>query len=395
MYAAERLYRMSRILMALIFGFLGCLCACAPRQSASTPGPSATSRSVQSAIAAAVEKDRKIYGGRTPVPGVLIGVWDAAGNSYVHGFGYADLVKKRPLSPSDHFRIGSNTKTFVVSVILQLADERKLRLDDPIGRFPIGVNVPNAGNITIRQLCEMRSGLFEAYDTPQFVAMNVTPQMVGDPRRLITWAAAQKPYFPPGTAYHYSNTNYLILGLIIEAVTHDSIGNQIRKRLLVPYHLSQTSYPSTQAMPEPWAHGYGLDAHRNWEDVSTSIPVSMMGSAGEMISDMSDMKRWITMYVTGKTSGPATYRALMKCLPIKENVSFGLGLACSAGWYGYTGGLPGYNTADYYFPANGIFIVAWADVQAGKPKPGVANAIFRDIARIMTPKNVPFSGEGV
>jgi D-alanyl-D-alanine carboxypeptidase len=358
--------------------------------------PSAASPSVQRAIAAAVEKDRKIYGGRTPVPGVLIGVWDGSGGSYVHAFGFADLTEKRPLVPGDHFRIGSNTKTFVVAVILQLADEKKLALDDPVSRFTIGVKVPNAGKITVRQLCDMRSGLFEAYDTPQFEHMNVTPQMKFDPRTVIRWAVQQKPYFSPGTGYHYSNTNYLILGLIIQAVTHDTDADQIQKRLIVPFDLSETSYPQTQAMPDPWARGYGLDKNRNWEDVSNTIPVSLMGAAGAMISDMADMKRWITLYVTGKTSGPATYRALKNCIPTGQgNLAFGLGLGCSEGWYGYTGGLPGYNTGEYYFPATGATIIAWVDVQQNTPQPGVANAMSRDIARIMTPNNVPFTGKGL
>lgn len=355
---------------------------------------SVASAAVQSKIAAAVEKDRKLFGGRTPVPGVLIGVWDGAGGSYVHGFGFANLAKKQPLTAADHFRIGSNTKTFVVSVILQLADEGKLKLDDPISRFAIGVKVPNAQNITIRQLCDMRSGLFEAFDTPQFNRLKVTPQMVFNPRTVIGWAVAQKPYFPPGKGYHYSNTGYLILGLIIEAVTKDSVGAEIRKRLLVPFGLTHTSYPDTMAMPDPWAHGYGLDAHKNWEDVSNTIPVSMMGAAGLMISDMADMKRWITLYVTGKTSKPATYKALMNCIPVAGNTSFGLGLGCSARWYGYTGGLPGYNTGEYYFMPTGATVVAWVDVQNGTPPPGVANTIFRDIARILTPNYVPFQVKG-
>ncbi len=322
---------------------------------------------------------------------MLIGIWDGTGRSYVHGFGFADVAKKRPLSSDDHFRIGSNTKTFVVGTILQLVDEGKLKLDDPLSRFPIGVKVPNANHITVRELCEMRSGLFEAYDSPQFNKMNVTPQMKFDPRTVIGWAVQQKPYFAPGKAYKYSNTNYLILGLIIERLTHDTVGNQIRKRLIEPLGLYQTFYPDTQAMPGPWAHGYGLDKNRNWEDVSGTIPVSLMGAAGAMISDMPDIKRWITDYVTGKVSKPATYRALMNCIPTGDgNLAFGLGLGCSAGWFGYTGGLPGYNTGDYYFPSKRIFIVDWVDVQKSTPAPGVANAIFRDIARIMTPTNVPF-----
>jgi D-alanyl-D-alanine carboxypeptidase len=381
--------RNSSIRAALVFG---CLAASLLPARIAWAGPaSPASPAVRAAIVTAVEKERKVFGGRELVPAVLVGDWDNAGRSYVHAFGYSNLATHRALTPADHFRTGSNTKTFVISVLLQLVDAGKVRLDDPLSRFALGVRIPNARNITVREACQMRSGLFEAFDAPEFDHMNVTPDMHFDPRTVIGWAVKQKPYFAPGKGYHYSNTNYLILGLIIEAVTKDSVGDQIRKRLLVPFNLTQTSYPATQAMPEPWAHGYGLDKQRNWEDVSGTIPVSLMGSAGEMISDMADMKRWVRLYVTGKTSRAATQRARLTCISTGEaNLSFGLGIGCSAGWYGYTGGLPGYNTANYYFPARGITIVAWVPFQRDKPFPGVANAIFRAIARIMTPANVPF-----
>ncbi|PZR57367.1 MAG: hypothetical protein DLM50_06120 [Candidatus Meridianibacter frigidus] len=350
---------------------------------------SAASLAVRAAIVAAVQKDRKLYGGRTPLPAVLIGVWDGKGASFVRAFGYSDLANKRQLSPADHFRIGSNTKTFVVSVILQLIAEKKLNLEEPLNRFGLGVSIPNADKITVRELCNMHSGIFEAFDTPQFAQLNMKVPKNFNPRMLVAWAVKQKPYFAPGKAYKYSNTNYLLLGLIIEKITKDRVGNQIRKRLLQPFGLTHTTYPQTEAMPEPWALGYGLDKQRNWEDVSNTIPVAFMGSAGEMISDMADMKRWIKLYALGKTGGPATYRPLSECKQFLGNTAFGLGINCSAGWYGYTGALPGYNTADYYFPATGTTIVAWITYQAEAPPEGVASVIFRDIARIMTPANVP------
>ena len=237
----------------------------------------------------------------------------------------------------------------------------------------------------------MRSGLFEAYDTPEIDPLKVTGEMTFDPRTLVGRAVRQKPYFAPGTAYKYSNTNYLILGLIIESVTNDSVADQIRTRLLVPFELTETSYPATQAMPAPWARGYELGKQGDWQDVSNTIPVSLMGAAGEMISDVADMKRWVTLYVTGKTNASVTQRERLNCIPIGEgNLSFGLGIGCSAGWYGYTGGLPGYNTAGYYFPSSGVTIIAWVTLQGNNPAPGVANALFRDIATIMTPEDVPF-----
>jgi D-alanyl-D-alanine carboxypeptidase len=378
--------------LSFAIGLIGALLLCAC-ESRVTTQPSAGDPRVQAAIDAAVIKERKLYGGVTPVPAVLVGVWDGSGKSYVRAFGEADLATHRALTPEDHFRIGSNTKTFVISVLLQLVDEGKLGLDDPLGKFSLGVNVPNAEHITVRQMCQMRSGLFEAYDTPEANALQLTPDMKFDPRTVIGWAAKQPPYFAPGAGYRYSNTNYLLLGLIIENVTGHSVASEIRNRLLVPFSLTNTSYPDNQAMPDPWAHGYGLNAKRQWEDVSGTIPVSMMGAAGEMISNMDDMKRWVKLYVTGKTNGPETQRARMTCVPTGHgNLAFGLGIGCSAGWYGYTGGLPGYNTANYYFPEQDITVVAWVPLQADKPEPGVANAIFRDIARIMTPEHVPFEG---
>jgi D-alanyl-D-alanine carboxypeptidase len=375
--------RATALVLASIFG-LGAVGGAQADVSVASP-------SVQSAIDAAVAKERDVYGGSTPVPGVLVGVWDGKGDSYVRAYGSADLAAHRALTPADHFRVGSNTKTFVISVLLQLVDEGKLHLDDPLSKFALGVTIPNAEHITIRELCEMRSGLFEAYDTPEIEPLKVTGDMTFDPRTLVGWAVKQKPHFPPGTAYNYSNTNYLILGLVIESVTGDSVGDQIRTRLLVPFDLTETSYPATQAMPAPWAHGYELGKQGDWEDVSNTIPVSLMGAAGEIISDVADMKRWVALYVTGKTNGAATQRERLDCIPIGEgNLSFGLGIGCSAGWYGYTGGLPGYNTAGYYFPSRGVTIIAWVTLQADKPAPGVANALFRDIATIMTPENIPF-----
>ena len=328
---------------------LGCASALSVAPRIASADVSIATPAIQSAIAAAVEKERKAYGGKTPVPGVLIGVWDGSGGSYVHGFGDADLPAQRPLTAPDHFRVGSNTKTFVISVLLQLVDEGKLNLNDPLSRFSLGVTIPNAENITVAELCQMRSGLFEAYDTPEIDRMKIEPDTKFDARTLIGYAMKQKPHFAPGKSYRYTNTNYLILGLLIESITKEPVGEQIRKRLLEPFHLTQTSYPDTQAMPDPWARGYSLRKDGTWEDVSNTIPVSLMGAAGEIISDMDDMKRWVKLYVTGKTNGPATQRARLTCISTGQgNLAFGLGVGCSAGWYGYTGGLPGYNTGGYY-----------------------------------------------
>jgi D-alanyl-D-alanine carboxypeptidase len=208
----------------------------------------------------------------------------------------------------------------------------------------------------------------------------------------VTIAGKQPPLFAPGAKYNYSNTNWFLLGLIVEKVTHHTIETEIHNRLLAPVGLSQTSFPTTDwGMPAPYAHGYALNEKKQWIDQSAALAPSVSWAAGAMISDMADMKKWVKAYVTGTANSAATQKARLTCLPTGEgNLSFGLGIGCSAGWYGYTGGITGYNTGAYYMPDTGATIIVFVNSQVEKPFPGVANAMFRDIARIITPNNVPF-----
>ena len=348
--------------------------------------------SVQKAIVAAVNKELAVYGGAQPVPGVVVGVWVPGKGEFAKGFGYSNLGIRLPMALDDHFRIGSNTKTFVATVLLQLVDENKLSLDDTISKFNLGLKIPNEGKITLRQLAEMRSGIIDVYQVPGVQQKGEAFWSSRTPRDWVKIAATQAPLFVPGTKYNYSNTNWFLLGLIIEKVTGDTIENEIHKRILAPMSLTQTSFPTTDwGMPAPYAHGYSLDAKGSWIDESKALAPSVSWAAGVMISDMADMKRWVKAYVTGTTNSAASQKARLACLSTGEgNLAFGLGIGCSAGWYGYTGGITGYNTAAYYMPATGATIIAFVNSQREKPFPGVANAIFRDIARIVTPDNVPF-----
>ncbi|HEY6325342.1 MAG TPA: serine hydrolase domain-containing protein [Candidatus Cybelea sp.] len=357
-----------------------------------TAAPTQLDPSVQRAIATAVSKELAAYGGAQPVPGVVVGVWSPGKGEFTKGFGYSDLATRSPMALDDHFRIGSNTKTFVATVLLRLVDEKKLSLDDTISKFKLGLAVPNERRVTLRQLAEMRSGIIDAYQVPGVQQKGSAWWSHQTPRQWVAVAATQPPLFPPGAKYNYSNTNWFLLGLIIEKVTHDTIQNEIHNRILAPMALTQTSFPTTDwGMPAPYARGYSLNDKGQWSDASVVLAPSVSWAAGVMISDMADMKRWVKAYVTGTTNGASSQKARLTCIPTGEgNLAFGLGIGCSAGWYGYTGGITGYNTAAYYMPATGATIIAFVNSQREKPFPGVANAIFRDIAKIITPNNVPF-----
>lgn len=359
-----------------------------PVTAADTQLPS----NVRSAISAAVNKELAAFGASKPVPGAVVGVWIPGKGQFVKRFGFSNLSPQTAMALDDRFRIGSNTKTFVATVLLQLVDEKKLKLDDTIAHLNLGVTVPNADTITLRELAEMRSGIIDMYAVP---GVQKEPESVWasrTPRQWVDFAGKQPPLFAPGAKYNYSNTNWFILGLVIEKITHDSIEHQIQTRILAPMALEQTSFPTTsRAMPAPYARGYQLNDKKQWTDESTALAPSVSWAAGAMISDMADMKKWVKAYVTGTTNSASTQKARLTCLPTGTgNLAFGLGVGCSAGWYGYTGGITGYNTGAYYMPASGITLVVLVNSQVEEPFPGVASAIFRDIARIVTPQNVPF-----
>ncbi|CAN5501428.1 serine hydrolase domain-containing protein [soil metagenome] len=393
-----------RLVALSLFGALACQNAPVSAAPESSPSPVVKTTTSDSAapaltpaqdqsVVAAAKKQLAAFGGKQPIPGVYIAIYMPGKAPYLKGVGLADTKTKSPFELPDRFRIGSNTKTFVVTVLLQLQDEHLLNVDDPISKFNIGVDIPNGKNITIRQLAEMRSGLFEAYDTKEFNALNFKPNMSISPNKMIGWAVAHKPLFKPGEKWNYSNTNYLILGRIIEVVAHDTVGNQIRKRVTEKLALTATTFPDTVAMPTPYAHGYGLDKKGNWEDVSETLSPSVTWAAGNMISNVPDMAKWVKSYVNGTTNSAASQKDRLRCIPISADtkMSFGLGIGHSAGWYGYTGGLPGYQTAAYYLPEKDITLIAFVTAQKETPFPGTANVIAREVSRIVTPKNIMFT----
>ncbi len=382
-------------LAALTAALVACAICATPARAAAAPGSGddvPIAPYLQTKIRAAVARDLAVYGGKTPVPGVLLGVWVPGFGSMVEGIGAGRLEPRRPLSLADHVRVGSNTKTFVVTVLLQLVDEGKLRLDDPISAFELPVRVSGGGKITVRQLMRMQSGIVDLYSLKAFQSANISPDVPVDRVKYVQEACDAPRLFTPGTKWNYSNTNYMLLGMIAEAVSHDTIAHLIATRITGPLHLAQTTFPLTSPdLPAPYAHGYTRTKSGGWIDQSVLFPPSLTWAAGVMVSDVADMKRWVRAYVTGTTNSAATQRARLTCVPTGDpGLAFGLGIGCSAGWYGYTGGVSGYNTAAYYLPKRHATIIAFVTSQQEDPLPGVANAIVRDVAKIATPSNVPY-----
>src|SRR4051794_18317542 len=171
--------------------------------------------------------------------------------------GYADTRTKQRMRPSDRFRIGSVTKTFVATAILQLAGEGKLSLDDSVDRWLPG-EVPNGGAITIRQLLTMTSGIFDYLNDGDDTVLRreiSDPRVRWAPRDLVAIATAHAPRFAPGTSWSYSNTGYIVLGQIAEKAAGQPIADSLRDRIFTPAVLRATSFETGPRIAGLHAHG--------------------------------------------------------------------------------------------------------------------------------------------
>ncbi len=264
--------------------------------------------------------------------------------------GLARVTPRLRLRIVDRYRIASVTKTFVATLVLQLVEEGRLGLDDTVERRLPGF-VPNGAGITMRELLNHTSGLFD-YDSDEEwqAARFARPGRVWTPRELVGVATAHPPLFKPGSSWAYSNTNYVLLGLVVEAVTGRSLARQLGQRLFGRLSLRSTSFPTRTAIGGRFAHGYVVSRPPiprppgMLVDVSTLLSPSGWG-AGQIVSSAGDVAAFYAALLGGRLLQPAVL-ATMKT-PVAGH-DYALGLAvfhtpCGRA-FGHDGDFPGYRT---------------------------------------------------
>jgi D-alanyl-D-alanine carboxypeptidase len=318
------------------------------------------------------------------VPGAIIGVWGPDG-SYVRAFGVADKASGAPMKTDFYHRIGSQTKTFTATGVLQLADQGKVGLDDPIAKYIDGV--PQGDKITLRQLLRMQSGLFNYSESPAFQqAMFADPRHPFTPQELLGFAFAEPNVFPPGEGFLYCNTNYILLGLVVEKVSGQPLHDYVRDHILTPLGMSHTSFPTTNAFPEPHAQGYTVQTADGKETTATDWDPSWGWAAGAMISTLDDMHIWAPALATGKLLTPEMQAQRLQTvgapgLPPQDG--YGLGIFNLGGWIGHNGSLPGYQTVAVYLPQTQTTMVILINTdiehQGSEPSTALATAITKEL----------------
>ncbi|MFJ3669571.1 serine hydrolase domain-containing protein [Streptomyces sp. NPDC090106] len=346
--------------------------------------PHGLDRRLTARLDRAIEKVRR----QASVPGVVAGLWMPGKGSYVRATGVADTATGAPMTKNVFVRIGSETKTFTVTALLQLVDDGRVRLDDPISDYVHGVR--NGRRITLRHLAEMRSGLFPYTEDAGF-----QHDLLSDPRRSFTpeqslaYAHRHKNTFAPGARFQYSNTNLVLLGLVVERVSGRSLGDFLNRRILRPARLTRTFLPESFEFPEPHPRGYTNQTLSGEVTDSTDWNPSWAWAAGGMISDLHDLRRWARIVATGTLLRPGTQAERLRMLPTGvPGTGYGLGIFESGGWIGHNGSIPGYETVTVYLPSEKATLVLMINTDITYQGQEPSSLLARAITEIVTPDHV-------
>ncbi|MFI7100984.1 serine hydrolase domain-containing protein [Streptomyces sp. NPDC050161] len=285
------------------------------------------------------------------LPAALASVKDREGHTRTYTAGVGDLATGAKVPDDGQVRIGSNTKTFTAVVVLQLVAEGKIRLDAPVDTYLPGL-VRGKGidgrRITVRHLLQHTSGL------PNYTDYDLQPRHY-EPRELLDIALRHKAHFAPGKKWEYSNTNYVLAGLIVQKVTRRPVAEEMDRRIIQRIGLRHTYFPAPgdATVREPHPKGYTRDsATAPLRDVTEMDP-SWGWTAGQLISTNSDLNRFFTALLAGRLLPAAQLAQMRTTVPAEgtfgPGARYGLGLvsmplSCGGVSWGHGGSIPGYET---------------------------------------------------
>jgi D-alanyl-D-alanine carboxypeptidase len=322
------------------------------------------------------------------VPGVMVSLSAPGKGSYVRTFGVADKATGAPMEPNMYMRIGSETKTFTVTALLELVDEGKVGLDDPIDKYIKGV--PNGDKITLRNLAGMRSGLFSYSMDEDFVkALLSDPKGSFTPQQLLDYAFTHPVQFQPGEEFDYCNTNLILLGLVVEKAGGMPLNEFIDQRVLKPAGLRHTVFPAGAEFPSPHAQGYTDQTATGKVEDTVDWNSSWAWAAGAMISDLRDLRSWGRTLATGTLLSPGTQAQRLKTESTGiPGAGYGLGIFNIQGWIGHNGSIPGYEALSIYLPESQATLVVLLNTDILHNKTEPSTLFGQAITRIVTPEHV-------
>ena len=306
------------------------------------------------------------------VAGLQAAVLLPSGEVWLGAAGKAEMAPPRPIGEDTQFAIASVTKTFVAALILQLAEEGKVDLDAPFGTY--FDDAPRSRTVTLRQLLSHTSGIYNFWENPRYGdvtdAWYQSSAAEGLKARDHEWtydemmSLVRSGYFKPGKGYHYSNTNFLILRRVAEAVEGMPIHRLLRQRFLEPLGMEHTVYQPAERPAAGAAHGHWntgssyMDHTRDSVLVPFMAAVTVADAAGAMASTARDLAIWADALYGGKVLSAGSLAEMTRML---QPGLYGLGTDVAVFWghraYGHRGGIRGYESSMWHFPQSGVSIV--------------------------------------
>jgi D-alanyl-D-alanine carboxypeptidase len=370
-----------------------------PPTGLATDGPLPTlaglSGALQGQLAAAV---RLLH-----IPGAQATILLSDGQAWSGAAGFADVTARRPMTTTDVFDVGSVTKTFVAADVMRLAEAGSLGLDDPLSRWL--PTYPGAADITLRELLAHTSGVADYLANEHLlIQLGADPQAAWQPAALLRYVG--KPVFPPGTGWVYSNTDYLLLGQVVDAVTGRTVGAELAGALFSPLGLrasglqsGATAAPAPALGPAARPYDRVAGSKSRFKDLGdgtgylpfTSLATAL-DAAGSLVSTSSDLARWGADLYGGAVLAPASLQEMEDTsisTPYKPRFIYGLGTQRLTldGFttFGHGGACSGYRTALRYFPTLGASVAVLTNIDGPDPDAIVAQLV----ALITAPRGGP------
>jgi D-alanyl-D-alanine carboxypeptidase len=289
------------------------------------------------------------------IPGIALEIQGREGSEFLTA-GSASLENEQPLTSEDTFRIASVTKAFTAAVVMELVEEGALSLDDTVEQWAPGL-LAEGNSITVRHLLGHTSGLPDYTEDENFVEAFLADEDL-PPQQLVSFVSSESLAFEPGTQYEYSDTDNIVLGIIVEAAAGRSYEQELSSRVIDPMELQATVLPNSPEMPDPHAEGYEYppesEGAGELENVTTALDPSAAWASGALVSTPSDLSRFFRGLLGGELVGEGTLEQMKETLAGEGSPSgpgtkrAGLGifsyeLPCGEVW-GHTGQFPGYQT---------------------------------------------------
>ena len=344
--------------------------------------PPATSR--EAGYVQAVESILSTY----RPPGILAGVRVAGEAPWTRAFGQADVARATPMSLDSTFPIRSITKSFTVTVFLQLVQAGQLGLDDKVGRYIAGV--PNGSLISLADLAGNQSGLADYSMQPGFIEVFAKDTLhVWTPQQLLAFSFAVPPAFLPGEQYEYSNTNTVLLGVVIEAVTGMPLSTVMGARIFRPLGLAGTVYSAAPELPPPAPTGYAVDIVTGAVDDQPLVSPTSLAGSGAIASTLTDLLAWGDALGRGTLIGAALQdvrKARARDVTNgPEYDRYGLGIGQIGNWWGHTGSGVGFQVATMYLVSRNatVSVMVNASPDGGRQQLNLAQELFERLAAVV------------